>query len=313
MRVHGIVLALACLLALPAIAADHDPEASPDEARNPHRTLREAVEEIRSHYAPGTELSEVLWRQPRLDRPGLGLIIGGGPFIPGDEVEPGAKIVAVTPGSPADEAGLEAGDVVITWNGESLTAGEEDPRLAAVAAARQVFDRSKRLEEGDTVTLRFLRDGTEHEATLIAERVAFAPRLAGGALALPELDRVRDAPVVWAPARAWFLPQGWLDMELAAVNPDLGEYFGTDTGVLVVRGPSEKGFIGLASGDVILSIGDREVKTPEHAMRILRSYEPEEELTIHIVRHGESMTLTGTVPDTRFRFEYRLPGSEIEE
>jgi S1-C subfamily serine protease len=312
MRVHSIILAIVCLT-LPASAADLGIQDTPDEIKDPHRTLREAVEEIRSQYAPGTELSEVLWRRPRLDRPGLGLIIGVSPAIAGQGGEPGAKILAVTPGSPADDAGLEAGDLVVAWNGEPLTAGEADPELAAIAATRELFDRSHQLEEGDTVTLSFLRDGHEHEVNLIAKKVTFAPRLMAGALAPPDLDGSRLPRVAWAPSEAWFIPRGWLDMELAAVNPELGEYFGTDTGVLVVRGPSEKESIGLASGDVILEIGDRAVTSPEHAMRILRSYEPEEKLTIRIVRHGKSMTLTGTVPDTRFRFEYRFPRSETDE
>ena len=175
-------------------------------------------------------------------------------------------------------------DVLMAYemNGEPLTAGEADPQLAAIAATRELFDRSHQLEEGDTVTLSFLRDGHEHEVNLIAKKVAFAPRLMAGALAPPDLDGSRLPRVAWAPSEAWFIPRGWLDMELAAVNPELGEYFGTDTGVLVVRGPSEKESIGLASGDVILEIGDRAVTSPEHAMRILRSYEPEEQMTLEI-------------------------------
>mgnify|MGYP001814319113 FL=1 len=99
-------------------------------------------------------------------------------------------------------------------------------------------------------------------------------------------------------------------MELVEINPELGSYFGSDSGVLVVRGPEDDETVGLASGDVILRIGDREVKNPEHAMRILRSYEPEEELSIDIIRHGRSETLTGTVPETSFGFDYHFWGSE---
>jgi S1-C subfamily serine protease len=98
-------------------------------------------------------------------------------------------------------------------------------------------------------------------------------------------------------------------MELVEINPELGEYFGSDSGVLVVRGPERDEILGLMSGDVILRIGEREVKNPEHVMRILRSYEPDEELSVDIIRHGRSQTLTGKVPETSFRFDYRLPGS----
>jgi len=51
--------------------------------------------------------------------------------------------------------------------------------------------------------------------------------------------------------------------ELTELNPALGEYFGTDSGVLVVRvprgSPAERA--GLAPGDVILSINGRDVES----------------------------------------------------
>ena len=92
-------------------------------------------------------------------------------------------------------------------------------------------------------------------------------------------------------------------MELVSLNPELGEYFGADKGVLVVRAPKRDATLGLQSGDVILRIGEREVKSPEHAMRILRSYEPEEELTLHIVRRGRSEILTCTAPESALNFD----------
>ena len=45
----------------------------------------------------------------------------------------------------------------------------------------------------------------------------------------------------------------WADMELATLTPQLGSYFGTEKGVLVVRAPKEPGFP-LEDGDVILAI-----------------------------------------------------------
>jgi S1-C subfamily serine protease len=94
-------------------------------------------------------------------------------------------------------------------------------------------------------------------------------------------------------------------MELVTLNPELGEYFGAERGVLVVRGPAENDILGLKSGDVILGIGGREVRSPEHAMRILRSFEPEEKLTVQIIRHRQSQTLTGKVPESPVDFNFR--------
>jgi len=41
------------------------------------------------------------------------------------------------------------------------------------------------------------------------------------------------------------------------------------------------------------------VKSPTHAMRILRSYEPEERFSIEIMRHGWRETIEGSVPEQR--------------
>jgi membrane-associated protease RseP (regulator of RpoE activity) len=59
----------------------------------------------------------------------------------------GALIVEVTEGSPADQAGLEAGDIIIAVEGQEL--GEEN----------DLADRIAEFEPGDTVTLRIQRSG----------------------------------------------------------------------------------------------------------------------------------------------------------
>jgi hypothetical protein len=146
----------------------------------------------------------------------------------------------------------------------------------------------------------------------VAREVRFELPLLKGLEVDPDFDFQVAPNVSWRASGPWFLPRGWLDMELVAINPELGEYFGTDTGVLVVRGPAEDEVLGLASGDVILRIGDREVKSPEHAMRILRSYDPDEELTVDIIRRGRSQTLTGTVPESSFNFHYRFRTPDTE-
>jgi membrane-associated protease RseP (regulator of RpoE activity) len=68
----------------------------------------------------------------------------------------GVRIVEVRRGSPADEAGVREGDVVVRVNGES--------------AASAVDALPRRLQEGDTVRLRVRRDGRdEREVVVVAE------------------------------------------------------------------------------------------------------------------------------------------------
>jgi S1-C subfamily serine protease len=82
-------------------------------------------------------------------------------------------------------------------------------------------------------------------------------------------------------------------VELVELNPELGEYFGTDRGVLVADA-SEESTLGLRPGDVLLAIDGREVQDPAHARRILGSYRDGEELRLRIRRRGEDMEVLGT-------------------
>ena len=72
-------------------------------------------------------------------------------------------------------------------------------------------------------------------------------------------------------------------------------YFGTEEGVLVVSGPEENE-LDLKAGDVILQIDGRQVRSPSHAMRILRSYDADEEISLRIMRKQREMSVTGVVP-----------------
>jgi type II secretory pathway component PulC len=82
-------------------------------------------------------------------------------------------------------------------------------------------------------------------------------------------------------------------LELRDLNPDLGSYFSAETGVLVMS-VDEDSTLGLQAGDVILSIGDREVEDVRDFHRILGSYEDEEAVSLTIMRNGQETTVEGT-------------------
>jgi S1-C subfamily serine protease len=282
-----------------------DDQNSLRDATTLHHELRDAVARIRSYYSPDDAAIAPL-RLAGVDRQTrLGIVLGAGLPGLGGEEEVGALIVAVTPGSPADEAGLMAGDVITAFNGKALLDEAADRRAVTVAAARRLAEMSRDLEDGDKVILDYVRDGSSHRVEMVVREFEFYPMIVGRL-------RESDSDDVYSfafshphvVAGTWFLPSGWLDMELVALNPELGEYFGAERGVLVVRAPKDDDTLGLQSGDVILSIDGREVRSPEHAMRILRSYEPEEALSLHIVRHQRSQTLSVTVPQRPIDFDF---------
>ncbi len=79
-------------------------------------------------------------------------------------------------------------------------------------------------------------------------------------------------------------PARWQGLELVGMNPELGEYFGTDHGLLVVRGPRESK-LNVKPGDVILKIGEQPAESPMQAVRVLHSFDPGKPITLEILRH----------------------------
>jgi len=102
-------------------------------------------------------------------------------------------------------------------------------------------------------------------------------------------------------ANVWFglpMAQG---LRLAEVDSDLGEYFKTDRGVLVLKARDDND-LKLKSGDVILQVGKTEVNSPAEFMRALRGLNSGEELVMDIKRNRKNRTLKTVMPEGRTSF-----------
>ena len=221
----------------------------------------------------------------------------------------GARIADVVEGGPAEGAGLKAGDVITAWNGTSLTSGpgrSPDQRLLRMA---------RRLEPGDTVKLDYRRGTESRTATVVADdkgphMLAF-PDMRGFERRFEgmgrEFDRMGRRFGEEFDIHVHRRPGG---LELVELNPDLGEYFGTKEGLLVVRAPSDTA-VPLKSGDVILAIDGRKPQSARHAHRILGSYENGERAKVEVLRKRKRTTLEWTVPERdRWRERPGRPGDE---
>jgi predicted metalloprotease with PDZ domain len=212
----------------------------------------------------------------------------------------GARVVDVSPGGPAAEAGIRAGDVITAVNGTDVKGA--DPARQVARLVRDVKPESK-------VRIEVSRNGKAQQFTLTARRGPgfefFGPGPEG--LEMPPAPAAPPAPPAFpfGPG-AMFLAQGPLaDMELATLTPRLGSYFGTDKGILVVRAP-EDGALKLEDGDVILSIDGRVPTSGPHATRILASYQPGEKINLRVVRERKRMDITATMPDRPQRARNRV-------
>lgn len=298
--------------ALDRIRASESEQAN-EALREAMAALRAAERQLRSGYYRDlyTDLARArVWTVPDVDasvllsvgRPQMGVILETDRRR-GEAV--GAVIRAVTPGGPADEAGIEAGDVIVEANGTELASSgrrDDTPSEKLVGVIQE-------LEEGETLSVKYRRGDETQTAEMkvrhlepLAYAYSFRTDPADNLMIVepPNVDvRVREPRVALefaAPVFGAMLPFGWLSMEMVTLDEELGEYFGTSEGLLVIRPPKDDS-IDLRSGDVILGIDGRTPTSPSHALRIMRSYEPGESMTLQVKRNKRNVEVTVTVPE----------------
>ena len=278
----------------------------------------EAVEESRVFRLafPNAERQVMLQVRARGARLGIGL----GDWAEG-AVE-GLSVVSVSPGGPADQSGLRSGDMLTTINAESLAAdsGQESyerlrEALAGVKPGSDVSIGYRRGEEELEVQVatssweQLVAEGPGVRVGRMAERMGnWARRMNswnGGKrnvdVAVDVDEDGQERRIVHirggAPEPLAFYDMAWRlgGLQITELTPALGEYFGADYGLLVVRAPDDQD-VPLEDGDVIQKIGGREFKDARHATRILRSYEPGERVELEVLRHKRRKDVSFELP-----------------
>ena len=218
--------------------------------------------------------------------------------VSGERDSDGVGVSGVTPDGPADDAGIESGDVLLEIDGKSLSSEGDQ------SSYRLLVDHMREVEPGDTVTVKYRRGNETRETRVETGKFgsqSFAFRFPGNFDFNVgedfELLFDDDGPLAGMRHGRHFLHH-WGRMELVELTPKLGSYFGSEEGLLVVRGPESEA-LEIEEGDVILSIGGRHPGSAAHAMRILRSYQPGEELQIEILRNKRRQTLDLNLPESR--------------
>ncbi len=228
----------------------------------------------------------------------------------------GATLQSVTPGGPAAKAGLRSGDIVTRIDGKSLVATDNsrsglDESLPGV----RLMEYAAQLKPNVTVPIEYLRGGTKHSASLVTgdeplpmitlERFPdggdFEFKVQGGVMLERSPFRggmVREAVPGGTMAYSFAFGGPLADLELAPLNADLGQYFGTTEGVLVINVPKES-TLGVKGGDVILGIDGRKATGPGSLLRILRSYDPGDSFKLDIMRNKTRTTVTGKLETRR--------------
>lgn len=316
MKVRYIAIALvASLVGVPAVAQERErtEQQRMEEARRrlevAQRELQEAVEQLRREQSREAQrrMDEVMTQLRRAQaelgdrvpfvyeaRPG-GIAVFTqnreprmGVFLDYNSNERGARIESVVRDGPAATAGLQGGDVITKADGQDLTADRRP--------ATRLVEIKNRMEGGDTLTVEFRRGAETRTASIVLDRIGPDPTIIARRVAPAEVALRAAEGQGGAISLSWRFPAGWLDIELISLDEDLGRYFGTSEGLLVVRAPKDE-TLQLRSGDVILQVDGREPNDQSHLLRIIRSYAPGETMTLSIMRDRRRQTLSVTVPE----------------
>ena len=210
-------------------------------------------------------------------------------------------IASVEPGSPADRAGLEAGDTIVAYNGEDLKHRtlsltkllKPDSRLTVkVHRAKEVYDIpvtvGRRTRYAPNVRL-VTPGAIEGDSMFGGMRAMTAPGARSAmVLVQPAQPAIAQTPPTPATAIAWGSGNGTMALagaEMARVSPELGEVFGVERGVLILavgqNTPAARA--GLRGGDVILKVNGQDVAAPSQVQRQLQRAE-EQQLKMTVMR-----------------------------
>ncbi len=167
----------------------------------------------------------------------------------------GALVATVMENSPAAEAGVKTGDVIVEYNGNKITESDQLPLLVA------------RTEIGKTVKMTVLRDKKEIPINVkIAE--------------LKEQEVVASAP-----------KEDKLGLTVQNIKPQLAESLGLKraNGVVItsVQPQSAAGDAGLRRGDVILEVNRKEIANTDTFEKQVNEAKPGSNI-LFLIRRGEN-------------------------
>lgn len=201
----------------------------------------------------------------------------------------GAVVESVRDGSPASTAGVRAGDLIVSFDGERVRSARQLARLIDETPA------------GTEVAVVLMRSGREVTASVTPEqrtRLAEWPDAEAWNAPGRELFlRTRRAPVM----PGLLMPRGpaRLGVQIQDLTPELAEYFGASSGVLIasVSDDTPARAAGLRAGDVITAVNGESVTDGAELRQRLANASGSAKVTI--VRDRQEQTIEVTLGEGR--------------
>lgn len=178
--------------------------------------------------------------------------------------KPGGALVAqVLPDTPAEKAGLKAGDVILSFNGTEIGPSSELPQQVG------------RVHSGSKAVLQVMRDGKKQSIDVVIG-------------ALPE-----DGETVAEGSAGKDKPDmPRLGLAVTDLSAEQKKALKVEAGVVVVRlVPGRAADAGLRQGDVILSLGNTLIKDSKSFMEAVKAMPDKRSVPVRILRQGHAQFL----------------------
>ncbi len=217
------------------------------------------------------------------------------------ESDYGVIINHVVDDSPADNAGLKQGDIIVSIDGTKLTGSD------------QLSEMIRKYQKGDQVKMKVLRKGKE--LTLTA---AIGVRDDDDAVTMMGKGK---SPKAYKKSLSYFYDKSsfsnsYIGINLESLNAQLGEYFGVKDGegalVTEVIDDSPARKAGLKAGDVIVSIDSEPVKSPSDIQKAIRKKDKGDKVTIGVLREKRNLEMAVEI-DERPEFSFDMPNIVIPD
>jgi serine protease Do len=205
----------------------------------------------------------------------------------------GVEITRVEDNSPAEKAGVKAGDVVQEYNGQRVEGMEQFGRMV------------RETPPGREVKLAISRNGSTQTLTAVLGSRKF--RYAGNfpSIELPEFPVMPDIPQIYTATRS-----ARLGVEAETLGSQLAVYFGVKEGVLIrsVLDNTAAQKAGIKAGDVITKVDGMAVTTPSELSGAVREASAKKTYPVELVRDHKPVTVSVNVED---RSERRVPRGRV--
>ena len=192
----------------------------------------------------------------------------------------GAFVKEVVEDSPADEAGLKDGDIIIEFNGKK------------VAGETKLVEMIKSHKPGDKVKFIVSRDGKEKTLKVKLGKSKGIEK----EIVLFSSGSKKHKKMCCKSGDFNFChtKRGYMGVKLQDMSDQLREYFGVINGALIGEvlkdTPAEKA--GLMAGDVIVEFDGRRVDNNEDLHYFLKKSKPEKEFNLVVSRKGTNKNFT---------------------